>query len=279
MAMVFLVVNGQTNAIQSASYQQPYSPPAQDYFVATVDDSVAGVKDLLMNPSTHTYDEIMGTNPYVTAYYTGSNLVVKLVNPPSPAPTTVPVSVCGQVIEAALTDNQATIPITVQESVTYANIQAAVIAPGFTPIMVQLGGYQNPQPVNMYQDESGVYNVAPTDKAYMANYYTANAFNPAYAMVDVSTWLGILTDLVVSYLIPNMENASYTPLNITGDAGNALNDIKTNLVPNILTTLATANPAGGKTDTHWNSLKTHQAASKTAATKFLSEVEKIPWFQ
>ena len=279
MALVYLTVNGTTLAISRASYQAPaIMQNGQDNFIVAVDDSVAGVTGLLTNPASTTYDKIQGTNMYVTSYYTGSNLIVNVVNPPATnAPTTVPVSICGQVINAPLTSNTATIPIAIHPSVTYANVPAAILLTGTSPVMVQLGGTNNGQPVNMYKDTSGNYHVAPTSQAYLASYYTSQAFNQAYAMIDAGTWLGILTDLIVTYMLPNMEQATYTPLSITGNASDSLTDIKTNLLPNIFTALAAAAPAGAAKDPHYNSVVTHQTESKTVATDFLTAAAQIPW--
>lgn len=221
-------------------------------------------------------------------------LTVTLQNPPaSGAPTSANVSLLGQTISVPLTDNVGTVPIAVHPSVASANIQAQVSVPGneqtnppIGTLFVQLGtpgGAAATLQLGAPAASGDPYNVWPTTKAQLRTYYdglqgtiVANMASLGQKDGDLLTQDEIVSNIVMTKLLPAATAKTYTPVVLTTDEQNALADWTANIAAKQSQTLATIYPSGGARSALYATLVADVALYAEAVQAFLDGLTTIP---
>jgi hypothetical protein len=274
MSLAYIVANAHSNVVMQASQFPPVYADKLTY-CTVLDSTDNGVKDLLSNTSSHTFDSIMSNRQYVNVYYDNTNLIGTIKNPSANPPTSVNVSMLDQMINVPLANNSFTLPITIHPSVAEQRLEISVNADGCPPCYIEIGESNGNIPVQMYQDSNGVYHLIPQNNGDLALYWQNQLVNPTWNVADIATALGILMDAVFGKLIPQMQNASYAPLSLTTAEENGLNDIKTNILSNVASTLANIQPDSTTTDVHYSSYRAHIANANQAMSNYVSDRTEI----
>jgi hypothetical protein len=178
-----------------------------------------------------------------------------------------------------------TTPATVQVAIHQAvnNYHYPVIASGQGIVTQEsfIGGNNLDVPSSQfYTDASGLLHIAPTQKATLLAYYTS-LVQGASALADIATGIGMLLDAVFGKIIPALTSGTSPLLTLSANAANAVNDIKSNILPNIPTTLENAapKPATGSPQTydlHYASFERHWSALQTAFDAYAADLQTIP---
>jgi hypothetical protein len=263
--LVFLNVDYASNSVIYAGY----SPPWQDNhnaYTTILDDTHAGVKDLISNVSSHTFDSIIGTTPYIKANYDGANINVNVINGTA---STVTLSILGNTYTATVINGTVAFPIAVHPSVSSARIPVSILVDGFPHTSIEIGGSNGNTSVQMYQDVNGIYNVVPANSTDLANYHTAKSMDTNWMIPDLGTITGLNAHVLFHYVLPALN------LQLTADEQNGLSDIKTNILPSIVSTLANIAPVGHENDIHYASYKYHIAQAKTAMDSYTNDRNEI----
>lgn len=223
--------------------------------------------------------------PYFTVATSGNagtwTLTATLNNPPATPPADATFTINGTQETATLTNNQATLTVVVHPSVANAPINVTAGAAGCaTSHAVNIGGNTAP-PVALqtYTPSGGTPMVAPTgvgSKAFLEAWYALNPLSIESLLADIGTAVNLLTDAVFNVLLPFAEQAAYTPVTLTADQQNALNDIKTNVLPNVYTTLANAFPSGGTKQTQYSHYVTDLGLSYKNFQAYENDLNTIP---
>lgn len=262
MSLVFINANGHTNNVNYAGYGQPYLCD-HNAFTVIADDTDTGIKDLMADVNSHTFDSVMGVNPYLRAHYDESNIFVSLVNGTG---TKITFSVLGVAYQADIADGQATFPIKVHPACSAQKLTVSIRVDGFPFTSVEIGGNGSAVEAQIYQDSTGMYNVVPVKSADLANYWTASSMDTSWMIADLATITGLNAYVLFNYVLPALN------LTLTADEQTALTDIQSNVVPNIVTTLASA---GQGNDIHYLSYKEHISQAKTAMDNYTNDRNEI----
>lgn len=276
MALVFLNVGGNTGTVFFAGFGQPNWLVDHGSFTVTADDSTPTVKDLMSNVNAHTYDAVMGTQPYLTATYNNADIIVTLHNAPVTPPTTATFSVLGNTYTETIANGQATFPITLHPAVSNQRVTVAIMVDGFTNIYVDAGGQGSNVEATSYQDASGIVHIAPSHNADLASYWQAQAMNPVWSQSDLATITGLNAYVLFHYVLPALTNGTYTPITLSADEQSGLADIQTHILPNIpsvLSVLTPVPPSGGTQtfDVHYSSFRAHLQSAKTAMDSYVAD--------
>lgn len=280
MSLVFLAVNGQNNAVTYAGTNQPMWMVDHSSFITTLDDAASGVSDLLSNVNAHTFDVVMGSAPYLTAFYDGTNVNVTLHNAPATVPTSVTFSVLGKSYTSSIVNGVAKFPINVHSALTDWRVTVSVNVQGFPYVYVETAGVNVNTKAQAYQDSSGVVHAIPYYNTDLANYWTSQSFNPVWQPIDIATETGLTLQAVFGKILAALQQPTYTPIVLTADEQNGVNDLLHNVIPNIPVDLAhiAPVPASGQTqafDSHYNSFRSHWSTSGTARQNYMQDVSAI----
>jgi hypothetical protein len=244
-------------------------------FCTVLDSTDNGVKDLLSDISSHTFDSIMTGRQYVSVSYDNTNLVGNIINPSTNPPTSVNVSVSDQVINVPVINNSFTLPITVHDAVSQQKLEISINTDGCPPCYIEIGESNGNIPVQMYQDANGTYHLTTNTNEDLALYWQNKFVNSAWDTADIATALGILMDAVFGKIIPQMQNASYAPLSLSTAETSGLNDIKTNILSQIASKLDNILPDGVTPDVHYSSYRAHIANANSAMSNYVSDRTEI----
>lgn len=272
MAIVFISANAQNNNVVGVNQFIPCYPD-HNVFTTFADNSDVLVKDLMSNIYAHSFSEVKAGKPFINMFYDGTNVIGTLVNGVA---TEATLSVMGKAIQVPIVNGQFTSPITVHEAVKNQRISVSVIADGFPHTTIEVGGANTDIPVQIYQNTSGVYNVVPLKNIDLANYWQNSLVDMQWGQADLATITGLLAHTLFHYVLPSMN------LTLTAEEQNGLNDIQTNVLPVLPSTLANVNPDNVNVDIHYNSYKYHIAQAKQAMDRYVAdrvEIEKYTTFQ
>lgn len=269
MALTFITANAQTSAVLYCG-SHPFFPPDHNSFTTILDDADTGVKDLLANINSHTFDNVMTDKPYIKAFYDGSYITVTLVNPPATVPEAATLSILGTAYILTIdTDYTVKLPIIVHPSVAQSRINVSIKVEGFPITYLEIGGNSGSAETQMYQDNNANLHVVPLNNIDLANYWTNTIVDTKWNTADVATITGLLAHTLFHYVIPALN------LTLTEDEQNALSDIQTNIIPSIVSTLGTVKPVIGTEDLHYMSYKGHLAQAKVALNNYINDKDEI----
>jgi hypothetical protein len=264
LSLVFLNVNTSTNAVNYASYGNPNHLADHNAFITLVDDTDNGVKDLLLNPSSHSFLDVIGSKPYMSASYDGSNVIITLNNT-NTSPTEANISIIGVVYQFPITNNQIAIPITVHPLLQTQRITVTSIVDGFPYTAIEVGGTGSSVETQVYKDINGLLQVVPVKSADLALYWQNSLVDMSFSNVDLATADEIAIGVLFNKVIPTLN------LTLTSEEEAAISEIQNNLLPSFSTTLA--NLANG--NLHYNSYKLHSQQAKTAMDKYVADKIEI----
>lgn len=268
MAIQFISVNASTNDVKYIGGSMPFMID-KNVFTTMVDDSDTGIKDLLSDMSSHKFNDLMGTKPYITANYNGTQLIANIINNPNVS-TVATVSMLGNTYACQIVDNQIVVPISIHPCVANVRLNATINVDGIPFSTIELGGSGANVESQIYFDGNSVYNVVPAKSSDLGSYWQSNLVDLSSVNVDLATITGILAHTLFNYVLPNMTN-----LTLTTEEQNGLNEIKTNLLPLIPTILSNISPDGSTLDLHYASYRYHSNQAKQAIDNYMSDRNKI----
>jgi hypothetical protein len=264
MSLTFITVNAKTNQVVFAGgYSVPFFPNP-DLFTTFADDTDSGIKDLINNVNSHTFDQIMTGKPYISVYYDGTNVIGTLVNPPSTVSTQATVSVLGQTCQVDIVNNQFTFPVTLHLAVAIVRVTLSVKVEGFPFTTIEIGGSNGNIEATIYQDSSGVYKIVPAKASDLAAYWQNSMVDMSYSNVDLATADGIAIHTLFHYVLPALN------LTLTASEQAGLTEIQNNLLPSLATNLSNITD-GTNFDIHYNSYKLHTQQAKSAMDKYVAD--------
>jgi hypothetical protein len=219
-------------------------------FTVTLDDT-----DLPDN--TNLFSEVMGSKPYVTATYDGSNVVGVVYNSTS---NQVSLSINGQSYQVSVINNQFTFPFNLHSSVLDQRLTVNVIAEGCPYLFIEIGGRNNNVETTIYQDVNGVYQVVPAKSADLANYWQNSLVDMSYSYVDLATADELALHTLFNKVLPALN------LTLTPEEEAAIVEIQNNLIPLFSTTIENLNG-----NLHYGSYKLHTQQGQQAMEKYIAD--------
>jgi hypothetical protein len=270
MSLQFISVNTPSNIIAYIGSGNPVIT-SHSVFTTMVDDSDFGIKDLLIDKSSHKFDEIMAGKPYVDVYYDGTNIVGTLMNVDFNFPSVVKVSLFGGSYDCEVNgDYKFVFPVSIHPAISEKRVNVAIKAEGFPPTSIEIGGSNDGAEAITFLDEDGVYNVTPSNSGELASYWQNKLVDLQWSAVDLATITGLLAHTMFTYVLPNMEQ-----LNLTVEEQNGLKELQTNLLPLIATNLSTVAPDENTMDIHYASYRYHLYQANEAIKKYIEDKTKI----
>ena len=287
--MYFFLYDNTTGIIQQPPMQatsNPWPNPPSSWSVASFATTDTTAILAAANPAWYL---IQDTTPTLVlqSYWTATTSVssgtttitATLNNPPSSPPTSATLAVAGGTMTASISSNQATFTVAVHPSVAAYQIPATVSASGTVSGSVNLGGNAaSPIGLQLYQGSSGNWHVAPggTGSTYYLMGYHAAQINQAAQVNSLAVAVGELLHLVHDKIVPSLQSSSYTALSLSADETNALNDITTNVLPDIVPTLGVLYPSGGSPMPIYAQMKATMSAIQTAMGDTNTALTDIP---
>lgn len=202
-------------------------------------------------------------NPSLAASYSAGTLSITLNNPPDAgAPSSVNVTVAGQILSVPLTNNQGSLALSVDPSLQTANILCPLAIPASEQTTPQIPngwaqlGTQGGAAVGVQLVAPAAagdpYLLGPTSKATLRRYYSGLMASMAQAQgaqtqqgQDLYTMVSVLCDWAVNTVNPHITGAAFAQVQLTPDQANAWDDIKANVVAHFSQTQDTIYPSGG----------------------------------
>jgi hypothetical protein len=216
--------------------------------------------------------------------YSNGVLVITLFNAPTPAPTTVCVTILGSFFFPVVNGDTASLAINVHPSIADQLIDIKVSAKGFFSEMMNIGGYKSNQPIEAFAQADGTPMVAPFgpgSKGFLSTYWTNSAVQEEFATVDLATIIGLLTDTVFRVLIPYLTNQANPLIQMSAQELATVSDVTKNILPHISTTMdnaiqvdASGNVIGQ--DLHYAHYVASQEAAKSAVDNYVHDLMTIP---
>ena len=207
---------------------------------------------------------------YFTLTDNNGTLTAILNNPPATVPMSCTFSVLEQSITEALTNNTATITLTMHPAVANQSFQVNISAAGCVQATAQIGGTASGVPLQAYQDSSNNWHIAPMQKSVLQAYYASvvpSQIVPANMLAAVS----LLSDVVFNVLATPAAVSA-----LTADQQNAINDFKANILPHLPITLANAYPANGSREIHYASLEVNMPTYAQSVNGYNADLASIP---
>ncbi|WP_206923084.1 hypothetical protein, partial [Alicyclobacillus suci] len=171
-----------------------------------------------------------------------------LNNPPTTPPTSVTFTVAGQTFTETLTNGQATLTLAVHPSVATEQINVSVSASGCVGASINIGGSGTDVALQVVTPCGGTPTVGPAGAnavQFLQTYYAVNSTTVEALLTNIATGMSLLNDAVFNVILPALQATTYTPVTLSADQSNTFSDMKTNLLPNLFTTLANGYPIGG----------------------------------
>lgn len=211
------------------------------------------------------------TNQYV--------ITATLNNPTTTPPTSIIFTILGQSITQTITNNIATLTLNMHPSVANSQFTVVTTATGCANTSVTLGTSTSTY-IQVYKDTSGNWNITPTKKATLQNYYTSE-ISLAYAIADITTITGMLMHFMFNKIVPALTVSSTPLLTLDSNESNAYKDIITNILPYIPVTLENAAPppASGQQQTydiHYESMRTDWSTVEKIFQNYSADLNNIP---
>lgn len=194
-------------------------------------------------------------------------IAATLNNPPPTPPSEATFTVAGQTFTRAITSSQATLTLAIHPLLGSQRVSVHVSASGTISGSTGIGA--SPALIGQgVQTIQTVPTVVPAGSGSL-NYVleaTANTVPLGETMNALALGLAEVLHFVHNDLIPWMQSTSYTPWKPTDPQGFALDNIHTDLLPNIPFTLGNIVPASDAPIPVWQQMLTTLTAFQTAST-------------
>lgn len=259
MSLAFITVKN--DAVIGANIYIPVIPD-KNAFTAVLDDTDAGVKDLLVDINSHKYSEIMSAKPYITAVYDGTNVTGTLVNGTASQAT---ISILEQSYQVSITNGQFTFPITLHPALSDTHLTLSIRVDGCPYVLMEIAGRNSNVECAIYQDTNGVYQVVPAKASDLAFYWQNSLVDMSYSAVDLATADEIAIGVLFDKVLPALN------LTLTAEEESAIVEIQNNLLPSYSTRLS--NLSDG--NIHYESYKLHTQQGKQAMDKYVTDRMEI----
>jgi hypothetical protein len=197
-------------------------------------------------------------------------------NPGSPPPASTSFNVAGSDIVVPVINTQAVLTLNLHPSIAHEMINIAVSASGCMGTQIQIGGSDQSIGLQVYVPSGGVQTIAPSgsgSQEYLETYYATQIplqFNVINNGVGVSLALDMLARLVLPALIKNGS------ISLGSDDQSGLNDLTSNLLPQLYTTLSNAHPNGGSAQPEYMGIIQGFEGSKQLFSAFNADLQSIP---
>lgn len=207
-------------------------------------------------------------------------ITATLNNPPATPPASCTFTVAGQTSTAPIAAGKATLTVSVHPSIVNQSISITASATGCVSGTVNIGGSKTDIGLQAFTPTgSTISTIAPIgtgSKGFLQSYY---ALSPAtlYALLaDIGTVVSILTDTMFNIVIPALQKTTWAPIALDANQTNTFSDIKTNVLPNLYTTLENAYPSGGTKQLQFSDYEADLSKSYKAFQNYMSDLQVIP---
>lgn len=185
---------------------------------------------------------------YLTASYANGTLQILLNNPSSSPPATATVTIDSWTQSLSLTNNTASMAITMHPSLEEYSIPVSISANGCIGTNITVGGTQPlPIPIQVVTPSGGTPTIGPASNVvaqWLQQYYAINNMTIEALLTNTFTALNVLYDTVFNIILPALQQSTYTPVSLTANQQNALSAIKSDVLANLVTTLTNGYPSG-----------------------------------
>lgn len=248
----------------------------------------AAVQDAFANPSKYLVQNgQLVVQSYITvtaAQSTTPNgqytITATLNNPPATPPTSCTYTVGGQTYTAAISANKASLTVNVHPSIANQSITVTASATGCVSGTVSIGGSRTDVGLQAFiPTGSTIPTIAPTgtgSKIFLQSYYALSPATLYRLIADIGTAVNVLTDAVFNIIIPALQKTTWSPVALDANQTSAINDIKTNLLPYLYTTLENAYPSGGAKQLQFADYEVDLSKSYAAFQSYVTDLQAIP---
>lgn len=245
---------------------------SQDALAALIENYTLGTSANTLDASGNVVAQ-----PYLTASVASGSVTVTLSNPPTTPPSSATVAIAGASIPVTLANNSGSITFGVDDNLPYA-IPGTVTAAGCVGASFVLGtGDAPPCPLQVIET-NGSYRIATTSTHYIEGYHAASV-DQADTVNAIAVGLAECLHLLHDKVLPSLTASSYTPLTLTADEQNALNDLSANVLPAIVPTLGAIAPASGSEMPVYRRMKATLTQVQTAMDATNSDIAGTPNLQ
>lgn len=236
--------------------------------------------------------------PYFTLTFANGTITATLNNPPGTPPTQATFSVLGQAYTRTLTNNQATLSLTIHPAVANQQISVTVSATGCVDESLNIGGSDSGVSMKMVTTTTP-NTISPVYRKDGEAYY-ACLISTESLLADIGTGISLLAHFeykkvpaalrLMNSLIAWAKSSTYTPfapsaqdtsditeITLTADETNVMNDITTNVLPNLYTTLANAFPSGGTKQLQYSNYAVHTQSTFNSFKDYMNDVQTLDW--
>jgi hypothetical protein len=255
MALSFITVKNDT-----ITEKNMYIPVIIDRnaFTAVLDDTDLSV-------SSASFSGVMGTKPYVTVSYDGTNVNGIVVNSTA---TQAELSINGQSYQVPITNNVFIFPFNIHAALADIRLTLNIRVDGCPYTFIELSGRNSNIETALYKDANGVYQAVPSKSADLASYWQNNLVDMSFSNVDLATADGIAIHTLFNYVLPALN------LTLTTAEQAGLDEVKNNLLPSLSTNLSNISDSTN-TDIHYASYKLHIQQAKIAMDKYVADRVEI----
>lgn len=248
----------------------------------------AAVQGAYLNPSRYLMQGSPvepALQPYLTLAVAEASgvytVTATLNNPPATPPTDATFTVAGATYTEAISSNTATLALQIHPTIAGQQVTVSVSATGIVGASTTIGTAQPLIGQQSWTDSSGVNWVGPGGAGSTAYVMGANAATVSQAdqANAIAVALGEVLHLLHDKIVPALQAATYTPLALTADETNALNDLTANVIPTIVTTLDAIYPSGGTEMPTYARMKAAMTSIQTVVKDTNAGLSAIPNLQ
>lgn len=280
--------------IPASRVQLTAQPPAGSTLFTLTDTDNPSAEEVWSYPKLYSYTNgsVIGPSPYfaATSSVVGSitTVTVTLQNPPATPPSTILLTVAGTNITVDLTNSSGTASFSVDEMVAVQSIPATFSSPGVVGATVNIGtpggtagNLQAIAPGAAGNPSTTAYRIATTSKVTARAYYMGLSPEQQVqvlteALQDLYGAAGAALHVIVNKVLPSLTSTTYTPVTLTADEQNALTDMSTHLIGNLIVNLGTAYPSGGARSAQYASMVANAPQYAQGSTGYAQFIASTP---
>lgn len=236
--------------------------------------------------------------PYFTLSFASGTVTATLNNPPGTPPTQVTFNVLGQAYTEALTNNQATLNLTIHPATANQQINVTASAIGCVDGSLNIGGSGTSIPLKVVttttpntispvyrKDGEAYYACLISTETLLADIGTGVSLLAHFQYKKVPAALRLMNSLITWAKSPTyapfapsaQDTSDITEITLTADETNALNDITANVLPSLYTTLANAFPSGGTKQLQYNRYVLDTQSSYKSFGDYVNDLNTLGW--
>jgi hypothetical protein len=219
--------------------------------------------------------------PHTSAGVT--TLAAVISNPLATPPTSVIFEIAGKQVTVPLSGSPltATLQVQVHPSVAGGSIPVSVSAQGCVGASIDLGTPGAPNDTLQLVGTAQPYLIAPTHKAWVRQWTFGGGADPdeliagaVAALQDLYVMVSVLTHVIADKVLPALAATTYTPVSLTQQEQQALQDLQSSVVPDLAATLGNLLALE-----QYSEVKARVAAYQQAAQAYAQAVAQIPGLQ